>query len=96
MTEERDYFACISIGGGGSWARGPDPEKAIKDCARIAVDDWSSLFDLAGKEAHIDLFDVTGHDRVTVDCAAVYGDNPDAKITKVETRKLTLPKKRRR
>lgn len=98
MTEAantRDYLALFCIGGGGSWARGPDPEKAIADCRRIAFSDWSSLFDLRGKEGKINLFDVTGHDKVTFDVVAVYGDNPEAKITKVEVRTVTFPKRRR-
>src|SRR5262245_51483286 len=94
-TTERNYIAIILIGCGSSWARDKDPEKAIKRCARIIVEDWSSLFDLEGKTLPINLYDVTGHDEVSWSHHGIKGDG-DGPITRIEVADVTLPKRRRR
>ena len=40
------YIARISVGAGGSWARGETKEGAINKCVQIAIRDWSSLYDM--------------------------------------------------
>jgi hypothetical protein len=81
--------------GGGSWARGKDPDDVAKRAVGIFYADWKSLFDLSGKDVSVDVYDVTGHDKVTWDAACIYGDNHEAKITKLENRTLRFPKGKR-
>ena len=97
MNTKKDYLAIILVGAGSSYARGPDKQDCIERVQRIAVADWSSLFDLAGKEATVNVFDVTGHEKVWWDSRGVHThDDPaqDAELPS-EQIKVTLPSKRR-
>lgn len=93
MTTKSDFLAIILIASGSSHARGPDKEDCISRVQRIFVDDWSSLFDVSGKEATIGVYDVTGFDEVYWDHRGVHSG--DKTFEPIELRKVTLPKKRR-
>ena len=94
---QKDIIAILLVGAGSSFGRAPTEEQAIEKCAKTAVADWSSMFDLAGKEATINLFDVTGHDNIFWDMNGVHPkDDPEKNLPKLGERKVTLPAKRRR
>lgn len=88
----RDYLCIIMVGAGGSsYARGPDKADCIERVKRTAVSDWQTLFDLGGKEATVNVIDVTGHDKVYWDDFGIHADDdPEAKF-EVEKIKVTLP-----
>jgi len=89
---KKDYLAYTIIGMGGSWARGSDPEDVVRRCAKIAVCDWGHLYKLKGETIPIGLYDVTGHDRLAMDCRGVWAG--DVNIPMMEKRDVTLPGKR--
>ena len=92
-----DYIAIVLLGGGSSWARNSNPEAAISQVTKHLVNDWSRIFNLSGAEVRVNLWDVTGNDSVHWDDEGMHGDKQDEHpITKVETRKVTLPGKRKR
>lgn len=95
QPEQREFLAIFYISGGSSWARGFDVDDVVKQCAKIAVNDWSSLFNIENTEAPINVFDITGHSNVHWTPHGVEGDGPN-KIEYIETRTVTLPKRRRR
>lgn len=95
MTDTKDYIAIVLIGGGSSWARGPDLEKAVADVLWYLKHDWGSIFNLDGAEVHVNVWDVTGNDVVHWDECGMHGDREDCPITKVETRTVTLSGKRK-
>lgn len=83
----RDFLAIILVGAGSSFARGPDKADCIARVKKIAKSDWSTLFDLAGKKATINVVDVTGHDEVWWDSRGVHvkGDpEPSLPVEQVE------------
>lgn len=78
--EAKDYLAVINVMGTGSWARGPDKEKAVKDVIRIFKRDFKTYFVLKkGTKLHIDLLDVTGHDNVTWDETGYWSNDKGGK-----------------
>jgi hypothetical protein len=61
----KDYLAVISNGIAGSFARGADREKAIKDVARIYRNDFRDFYKFKkGVKVVINVVDVTGHDDI--------------------------------
>ena len=87
----KDYLAVITVMGTGSWARGPDKEKAIKSVVRRFKSDFKNYFKLPrGKEIHIDVLDVTGHETVYWDdrCFWTKDDKPFAGPIERVTRTL--------
>jgi hypothetical protein len=89
---KQEFLAILLVGAGSSHARGPDLEDTIKRCGRIAVSDWSSLFDLGGKEAQINVYDVTGQDDLFWDERGVHPkSDPSVSLDRLELRKVTLP-----
>jgi hypothetical protein len=75
-AEKKDYLAVIDVSGVGSWARGPDKAKTIKDVVRIFKQDFKSHFVLKkGTTLHIDVLDVTGHDKIRWDCRGFWNDD---------------------
>lgn len=96
-NEKKDYLAVILIGAGSSYARGPDREDCIARVKKMVVQDWSSLFEVAGKEATVNVVDVTGHEKVWWDHSGFHTNADPAKDAKldVEYLNVTLPEKRR-
>jgi len=67
-SEKKDYLAVINVSGAGSWARGPDKEKAIRSVVRLFRRDFKNYFVLKkGTKVNIDVLDVTGHDKIRWD-----------------------------
>ncbi len=95
---KRDFLALVMIGAGSSYARGPDKDDCVKRCASIAHSDWGSLYDMDGKELTINVFDVTGYDKLWWDSRGVHiADDPKYDATlENEMAKVTLPIKKRR
>jgi hypothetical protein len=98
-TKPEDYLAIILIGAGSSYARGPDKQDAIDRVAKIAASDWSGLYDLDGKECTVNVFTVTGHEKVWWDDQGVHtADDPkdDAELPSEQVKvTLSVPKRRR-
>lgn len=95
----KDYLAICLLGSGSSYGRAPDKDKAIANCKRSLETDWSSIFDLDGKTAKINVYDVTGHDKLWWDERGVHPDNePTKSIDRLELVEVTLkvPKRKRR
>lgn len=94
----KDYLVIAMIGpGGSSYARGPDLEDCVRRIGRTIVDDWSSLFEVAGKPCDVNIYDVTGHESVFWDHRGIHPKaEPETCIERLELRKITLPAKRRR
>lgn len=95
---KQDWLAIILIGCGSSFARGPDRQDCIDRVVRMAVSDWSSLFDLAGKEAVVNVYDVTGRSEVWWEARGVFSKE-DAELGPVpqgEVVRTTFPTRRRR
>jgi hypothetical protein len=67
---EPDYLAVILIGGGSSYGRAPDKEKAIAFAVR-ALRDWNRLFDVSNVDVVVNVIDVQGYS----DCQ--WGGHPD-------------------
>ena len=96
MTDTKDYIAIVLLGGGSSWSRGPDAEKAIERVLWYVKHDWGSIFKMDGVEVRVNVWDVTGNDQVHWNDCGMHGDREaDFPITKVETRAVTLSDKRR-
>lgn len=96
-TIKRDFLAIVLIGAGSSYARGPDLEDCVKRVGRCVVDDWSTLYDVAGKPCDVNLYEVTGHESVFWDGLGVHpSEEPETCLPRLELRKITLPNKRRR
>jgi hypothetical protein len=94
-----DYIAICLIGGGSSYGRDSSKDKAIAVCKRHMEQDWSQLFDLHGKEAKINVYDITGHDSVFWDYRGIHPNNdPEKTIDRLELVSVTLnvPKKLRK
>lgn len=97
----RDFLAIALIGAGSSYARGPDLEDCVKRLGRGIVDDWSSIFDVAGKPCDVNLYEVpAGFDQVRWEHRGVFatpaGGGDEVALDRLELRKITLPAKRRR
>jgi len=57
----KDYLAVINVMGVGSWFRGPDREKAIKNVVRTFKRDFKNYFKLErGKPVTINVVEITG------------------------------------
>lgn len=92
----RDFIAIIMVGAGSSYARGPDKADCIARVRSIVVEDWATIFDLAGKEATVNVVDVTGHDEVWWDSRGVHVEGQPDLALPIEQVKVTLPAKRKR
>lgn len=80
MTDtKRDYLALIQLDstGCGSWTRGPNKLDVVNRAVKLAYLDWKSVFKLAGHVIKVNLYDVTGHDRVVWGYDGVKGDGGD-------------------
>jgi hypothetical protein len=55
------YLAKMTIGCGGSWAKGETEEEAIKRCIEYAKVDWSFLYKIEG-EVELAIFKDGGAD----------------------------------
>jgi hypothetical protein len=55
-----DYLAIIFVGGGSSWGRSPDKEKAIANAIKN-FRDWRQLFEVDGVEVKVNVIDVQGY-----------------------------------
>jgi hypothetical protein len=86
-----DFLAIIMVGAGSSYARGPDREDCIERVKRTVVSDWQTLFDLGGKEATVNVVDVTGHDEVWWDSRGVHVEGQPELALPIEQVKVTLP-----
>jgi hypothetical protein len=93
---KKDYIAIILVGAGSSFARGPDKQDCIDRVRKIVVSDWSSLFDLGGKEATVNVVDVTGHESIYWDARGVHVEGKEDIALPIEQVKVTLPAARRR
>ena len=85
-----DFLAIIMVGAGSSYARGPDRQDCIERVKRAAVSDWQTLFDLAGKEATVNVVEVTGHDSVWWDSVGVHVEGQPDLALPIEQVKVTL------
>ena len=72
QTVQQDYLPIILIGGGSSHGRGPDKEKAIDNAIRF-LRDWESMFDVADIEVPVNVYNVTGYDRVVWGADGMHG-----------------------
>lgn len=84
-----DYLAYASIGGGGSWGRAETVEGAIAHFHR-SLYDWKHLFDLDGKEVGVGIYDVDGHDKLTMGHRGVRDDETDEEIPLLRVEKFTV------
>lgn len=98
MQNKRDYLAVCLIGAGSSYGRSPDKEEAIAICKRQVETDWSSLFELDGETATINVFDVTGHPEIYWDARGLHSESDPDAVFEHELREVTLsvPKQRKR
>jgi len=87
---ERDYLAIILVGCGSSYARGSDRQDCIDRVRKIAVSDWKTLFNLKGKEATVNVVDVTGHDDVWWDSRGVHVEGQPDLALPIEQVKVIL------
>jgi hypothetical protein len=91
-----DYIAIVLLGGGSSWARNSNPETAIKKVVNAVQNDWGQIFNMRGADIYVNVWDVTGNDEVHWDDEGMHGDKQDEHpITKVSTRLVVLPGKRK-
>ena len=92
MNTKKDYLAIILVGAGSSYARGPDRQDCIERVKRMVVLDWSSLFDVAGKPATVNVVEA-GDDRVWWDARGVYAEDAQrrSRTLDVEQVEVTLP-----
>jgi hypothetical protein len=98
MTQT-DYLAIIPIGGGSSWGRAPDREKAIEHAIK-SLRDWDHLFAVANTEVTLNVVDVSPHDSVWWDNRGLHYKDADG-FTRdldrpIEVVKRTTPKWKRR
>jgi hypothetical protein len=97
---QKDFIAYAPIGCGGSWARDTNPDKAVSRCAKIAHSDWKHLYKVDGETIQIGLFDVTGHDEVTMSDGLIYvgrgGREPGTIVKPIEIRQVKLPGKKKK
>jgi hypothetical protein len=98
-SNPKEYLAIILMGAGSSYARGHDRQESIDRVAKIAASDWSGLFDLDGKEAIVNVYDVTGRTEIWWEARGVFSkeDKGLGPIGPGEQIKVTLsvPKRRR-
>lgn len=93
----RDFLAIILIGMGSSYARGPDKDDQIERVVKIAFSDWSSLYDLAGKEVSVNVYEIPdGIDSVWWDERGVFAEGRKEPLERLELVKREFPAKRRR
>ena len=88
----KDFLAVIDVMGVGSWARGPDREKAIKDVVRLFKRDFKTYFKLPkGKVVAINVVAITGtgNGNVHWDACGFHTEDKET-IIAVETVKYTL------
>lgn len=64
MAHDHDYLAIVLIGGGSSWGRSPDKEKAIENCIR-SLRDWDRFYKVSDVDVEINVIDVIGYDEVS-------------------------------
>lgn len=93
---KKDFLVVALIGAGSSYARGPDLEDCVSRVAKIFASDWGSMFDIAGKEVTVACYEVTGHDNLYWDNRGVFTtvEGEETQVDLMETRKITLPKKK--
>lgn len=96
MADKKDFIAIIFFATGSSYARGPDLDDCVNRVAKIFASDWGSMFDVAGKEVTVGCYEVTGHDNLYWDNRGVFTtvENEETEVPLLETRKVTLPKKK--
>jgi hypothetical protein len=94
----KDYLVVTLIGAGSSYARGPDLEDCLKRLGKIIASDWGSLYDVAGKECQVNVFDVTGHDDLYWDGRGVHTtvDGKEVTLDRLDLRTITIPATKRR
>lgn len=74
MSDDKDYLAYISFGGGGTYARGKDMEYQIQRCKKIFLMDWGSVYKIDEDSVEIDAYDVTGFNCIEVGSKVGYTD----------------------
>jgi hypothetical protein len=85
-----DFLAFVQIGAGGSWGRGPTEEQALEHCA-LSIRDWKGLLDVLGKDVEVGLYDVTGHDSLTMEPRGVFDSESNETIPMLKTAKVHVP-----
>lgn len=91
----KDYLAIIIVGAGSSYARGPDKADCIERVKRQVVFDWSSLFDVEGKPATVNVVEAEDK-RVWWDARGVFAEDAHRNVKQldVEQIEVTLPTKK--
>jgi hypothetical protein len=98
LEVKMEYLAILPIGAGGSYGRGETPEAAADRCAKIAVADWSSLYDMHGKTVKMSVYDISAHPDVWWDDQVHPKGQPDVVIPRhsIQERTLNVPPRLRR
>jgi len=66
MSNDKDYLAYISFGGGGTYARGKDMEYQIQRCKKMFLMDWGSVYKIDEDSTEIYVYDVTDFECIKV------------------------------
>jgi hypothetical protein len=69
-----DYLAIIPIGGGSSWGRSPDKDKAITNAIK-SLHDWTAYYKLANTEVTVNVIDVQGYGDCHWGGGGIHGKN---------------------
>jgi hypothetical protein len=92
QEEETDFLAIFWVGAGSSYVRHKDKYQAVILLRQMVVSDWSSVYDLSGKEVQFGIFDVKGHDKLWWDYQ-VHDEATREVIPMLETATVMLPEK---
>jgi hypothetical protein len=93
----KDFLAIALIGAGSSFGRATTQEEAVTLCKKQIESDWSSLYDINNKLCSVNVYDVTGHDKLYWDHRGVHTDSePEVTIPRLDLVKVLLTVKKRR
>ena len=69
---QKEYLAYIEMMGGGTWCRSDNVSDAITRAVKGSVEDWGSMFKMDGEEVPVNLYDITGMDKLVMGSDGVF------------------------
>ena len=95
---QKEYLALIEIMGGGTWCRSDNISDAITQAVKESVSDWGSMFKMDGEEVPVNLYDITGMDKIVMSSGGVFCIDKEQRehCELLEVLRVQLPEKGRR
>lgn len=95
---QKEYLALIEMMGGSTWHRSDNISDAITRAVKASVSNWGSMFKMDGEEVPVNLYDITGMDKLVMSIDGVFCIDKEQReqCELLDVIRVQLPEKGRR